>query len=800
MKDDPSKETMQSNGGIIATVCRIGAAAGLVLCLASAAAAQPPATNGTQTTTELALQLQTRLAEARAELEHLQTAQTSAAGLPPGATTVEAEELHLLSESVVRTYQEHLDQLARLEEARRQQVDIEQTITAWPGFSEPAPYSILLVDELRDSIQSLAAKLSASETAQNVLATFAEDVESALKASDERLRLLTEQLETAKEPNRVMRLTWERSLEQFRNRQAMAATALTETRRRRVETELAGRRQQLAFVKRQLALAARHVRFPQTDLDKVLASLKMEQDKVEQEIAEAEKEVETRQRELAEAREALRRILVTPDRAEGAPAASGSKSRQFQTQIELRAAQTETSSQRLVVLRHLADALVNERGLWRMRFASFHTQDLDKLRAGYQRLDQMVRLVHSVKPHFLQQIDLAAQLIAEQSNRIQNRSDGDPDAAQALLETYRQREAFAHLALRGLERLERLTESWKASLDEDRRQLPLTGRLRDLFGGFSSFAAKLWHFELFDAEDTITVDGQTITGRRSVTVGKIVMAVFILAVGYWLALLLSRLLESLAVKRLKIEPNQAKLIRRWVRVVLMCALVVFSLVSVKIPLTVFAFLGGALAIGLGFGTQNLLKNFISGIIILFERPFRVGDVLDIGGHRGTVIGIGIRSSVLRLFDSTETLIPNSALLENNLTNWTYSDHKVRFAVAVGVAYGSDTRRVAQILADVAERHGLVQKEPVPQILFMDFADNTLNFELRFWVDVLRHNAVQISSDLRHMIAGEFAANGISIAFPQRDIHLDCVRPLQVQIVPPTETGETGKKSSESIDG
>jgi small-conductance mechanosensitive channel len=263
-------------------------------------------------------------------------------------------------------------------------------------------------------------------------------------------------------------------------------------------------------------------------------------------------------------------------------------------------------------------------------------------------------------------------------------------------------------ALRRFEGLERLAQRWKESLDSDRRQLPLAARFTDLFGDFSSFASRLWTFEIYAAEDTITVDGQKITGRRGVTVGKIVLALVILAVGYWLSLVVSRLLEGLSVRRFHVEPNQASLIRRWVRVVLIMALIVFSLISVKIPLTVFAFLGGALAIGLGFGTQNLLKNFISGIIILFERPFRVGDVLDIGGDKGTVVSVGVRSSVLRLFDS-ETLIPNSALLENNVTNWTYSDRKVRFSVTVGVAYGSDTRLVTQLLSEVAERHGLVEK-------------------------------------------------------------------------------------------
>jgi len=199
-------------------------------------------------------------------------------------------------------------------------------------------------------------------------------------------------------------------------------------------------------------------------------------------------------------------------------------------------------------------------------------------------------------------------------------------------------------------------------------------------------------------------------------------------------------------------------------------LVMFSLVSVKIPLTVFAFAGGALAIGLGFGMQTLLKNFVSGLILLFERPFRVGDVLEVGNQRGTVTEIGLRSSVLQLWDG-------------NVSNWTYSNRKVRFSVTVGAAYGSDPRRVLQLLTEAVERHGVVEKEPKPQALFTDFGDSALTFELRYWVDVIKANAAQVGSDLRQMLAGSFAENGIVIAFPQRDLHLDTARPLQVQLTP-----------------
>jgi len=242
------------------------------------------------------------------------------------------------------------------------------------------------------------------------------------------------------------------------------------------------------------------------------------------------------------------------------------------------------------------------------------------------------------------------------------------------------------------------------------------------------------------------------------------------------------LLERVAVRRFKVERAQAALIRRWVGVALVIALVVFSLTMVKIPLTVFAFLGGALAIGLGFGTQNLLKNFISGVIILFERPFRIGDVLDIAGNRGVVTSIGLRSSVLQLSDGTETLIPNSVLLENNLTNWTYSDGKVRFKVPVRVPYGSDTRLVARVLTETAQRHGLVEREPAPQAPFLEFGDKELGFELRFWVDVKKHNAAQITSDLHHMVAGALAEHGLKPALPSPDPRLDSAGRMQAQVM------------------
>ena len=753
------------------------------VCLALGVAGQPEVANRVAAAKELRAQLQARLSDARAELGQLRVTLAGDDRLHPGATAAEAEEHTLLTEMLVRVYQEHIDQVAGLEEAWRQQADLDNTIRGWTGFAQPAPYSLLLVDELRDAAQSLEAKISASEATLKLQALVALDMEAGLKESDARLRLLSEQLEAAKDVSPLARLTWQRTLEQLRNRRFVASLALSETRRRRFEAELAQDRQRHAFIGRQLTLARQHLRFSEEDLEQVLARLDAERRAVEEELAEAEVTFEGRQRELAAAREGLRQALQNSAGELAIKTGVNAEASRLQALVELRSAQVETGSQRRAVLRRLVELVISERGLWQIRFSAFHAKRLAELKEGYLKLEKLVRLLHSVEPYFRQQIELAANRVADQRNRMQNPPGMQADAASAqeVLDCYLQQEVLANRALRSFERLQRLALRWQESLDEDRQQLPFAARIKDVVVGFSSAAVKFWNFELFAALDTIAVDGQTVTGRRSVTVGKVCMAILILVVGYWLALLISRLLERASVKYFKLDPNRASLLRRGVRVVLLAWLVVFSLVSVKIPLTIFAFLGGALAIGLGFGTQNLLKNFISGLIILFERPFRIGDVLDVGGSRGVVVSIGIRSSVIRLFDGTETLIPNSALLENNLTNWTYTDRKVRFSISVGVAYGSDTRRVAQVLAEEAERHGLVQKEPAPQVLFKDFGDSAMVFELRYWVDVIKNDSVQIGSDLRHMVAGAFAQNGIALAFPQRDVHLDTARPLRVRL-------------------
>jgi potassium efflux system protein len=297
------------------------------------------------------------------------------------------------------------------------------------------------------------------------------------------------------------------------------------------------------------------------------------------------------------------------------------------------------------------------------------------------------------------------------------------------------------------------------------------------------YAAAIWNFELIAVEDTIEVDGKPVVGTRSVTIGKVLVALLLILAGYALALFAARLLARLLVRYFGWQPAHAGILRSWVLAVELMLLVAIVMFWVKIPLTVFAFLGGAVAIGLGFGMQTMMKNLISGLMVLGERPFRIGDMVEVGGIRGNVTNIGLRASTITDVNGIETIIPNSTFIEQNLTNWTYTSGRVRFNVKVGVAYGSPVRTVTQLLEEIAGRHGKVLKNPPPEVLFEDFGNDALVFSLYYWLDVRSGTpARQVASDLRAMIEAGFSAQGIAIPYPQRDVHLDATNPVPVRVV------------------
>ena len=198
--------------------------------------------------------------------------------------------------------------------------------------------------------------------------------------------------------------------------------------------------------------------------------------------------------------------------------------------------------------------------------------------------------------------------------------------------------------------------------------------------------------------------------------------------------------------------------------------ILWALNALGIGTTSIAVAFGALGIGIGFGLQSIFNNFLSGLILLFERPIEVGDVLEVSGNWGIVEKINVRSTVIRTYDNSALIIPNSDIISNQLTNWTFKDVRVRRTIQVGVAYGSDARLVEQCLYEIAEKHARVMTEPAPMVLFSDFGNHALIFKLRVWT--LLDYGLSTETDIRFEIDKVFREKQIEIAFPQLDVHLD----------------------------
>lgn len=286
-----------------------------------------------------------------------------------------------------------------------------------------------------------------------------------------------------------------------------------------------------------------------------------------------------------------------------------------------------------------------------------------------------------------------------------------------------------------------------------------------------------WDFQLFQV------------GVHEYTVGQFILLGLLLVVGFFVSKQLERLFSKRLLKT-TLSPNAIQTLQRVLFYTLIVGVVIAGLGLLNIPIASFAFLTGAIAIGVGFGAQNILNNFISGWILMSEQPVRVGDFIEIDQHTGVVERIGNRSTRIRRVDGVHMLVPNSQMLERVVVNWTLIDNQIRTAIRIGVAYGSQPQQVAKTLEEAVSSQTDVLKDPPPRVIFEDFGDNALIFDAIFWCNVGGERELrQVRSNIRFKISELFAARGITIAFPQRDVHIDGLGPLQIELV--GDKGEAG---------
>jgi small-conductance mechanosensitive channel len=278
---------------------------------------------------------------------------------------------------------------------------------------------------------------------------------------------------------------------------------------------------------------------------------------------------------------------------------------------------------------------------------------------------------------------------------------------------------------------------------------------------------RIFHMQLFEINKT------------PVTAMSLVMFVLMICVFGVVARVLRKALSTKLLSRLEIEEGTRYNLIRLTQYTVMVIGVIVAFQFIGIDLSGLAVIFGLLSVGIGFGLQNIASNFIAGLILLFERPIKVGDRVTVGDTEGDVVEINIRSTTIRSLQNIAIIVPNSEFVSSTVINWSYADNKVRLDLDVGVSYHSDLDTVIRALQEVAQENSELLRTPAPEVLHRGFGDSAWNMQLRAWINSPKRYH-QVRSAIFCAIVRKFRAYNIEIPFPQRDLHVRS--PLPVPLV------------------
>ena len=320
--------------------------------------------------------------------------------------------------------------------------------------------------------------------------------------------------------------------------------------------------------------------------------------------------------------------------------------------------------------------------------------------------------------------------------------------------------------------------AWPLTLFHALRHRPFGARqrTRSVLRAIALTAWALLTLEFFTVRDEVVAGVRAVLGARlefgeiSLSLGDVVA----FGITIWFALLVSRairyVLQEDVFPRMRLPRGVPNAISATVQYATLLVAFFLALAAAGISLTRFTILAGAFGVGVGFGLQNVVNGFVSGLILLFERPVQIGDTVQIADVQGTMRRIGIRSSTVRTFDGAEVIVPNSSLISERVVNWTLSDRLQRIEIELGVEYGNDPERVLHLLVDVAKAHPSILHDPAPLAFFNRFGPSSLDFKLRAWAENV-DDSTMVRSDLGVAVFRALAAAGIGIAYPTYDVRL-----------------------------
>ena len=711
------------------------------------------------------------LAEAQlAEARRQQEAARLEDGSAPATDDLPANERQRVLDRLVLVYGERVNLIDETATLKKSAAEMQDKPALAAEFSGPPPYPTLRIDALRDEFELMSERLKHRESTRLVLETQKQGLIEAQRRASEALRLADDRLARAKGETELKKERGNRELAALRLQLSEAEVTNVGIVLQGAQAEIQALELSTAETQRLVTRVLASQTLPREDVDKQQTRLRDALSKLSTEI---DRRAAINTRRLAD-RERLAKSLAAGDASE----ASG-------RQLKLLDETLETDRMEMTALRWLQTIGQRSIDSWDHRFVVLGSGDAAARESAIAELGRIKADLETKRP-LLRELEATEQeAVAQQELRLKDALlDSEATAREAaILETQKQRVQAIQRVELAVTRMDRQLGRWMGDFGVSAKSAaPRDWKVMALQA--AGLMKQVWNFELFAVEDSTVVEGKTVTTSYGVTVGKSIGVLLLYAFAYWLLSKLTRVLEHLMIRRFKVDPQAASVIRRWLMIAVSVVLIILILNLARIPLTAFAFMGGALAIGIGFGTQTIIKNVISGIIILFERKIRVGDIIAIGGTTGHVTAVDLRASTVRSFDGVEALVPNSTFLENQVVNWTYSNSRIRREIKIGIAYGSPVRQAADVIIGCAMEHGQVLKDPAPEVYLEDFADNAIVMVLIFWVELSPTlSGRRVDSDLRFMMEKRLAAADIAIPFPQRDVRLDLRSPLPVRVVP-----------------
>jgi len=710
-------------------------------------------------------ELEAKLQSVKEQIDEVKQPETESVRLQYGISEDELNKYAQLLEETEAVIQQQITAIKKQASLQQLQKRMENVLSSPQNLAVPLlpPYSLSVLDEYLDEQEAQNLLDETAELAREVAQKNLEDAQLNYDKAEQNLRKIKEDADAqvGKENQVVYEFT--KIVAQLEFDLAEAALNLNQVYLQNAETEVNLNKQQSSILKNQTELIRDNLEYDEEDLQEKLKNtetIRQQHNERIQSLASEQQEVEAKWLKAQEQFDSIK------DRDENTKLIA-------KAWLDEREAWKNTYQQALVQTENIFRLLSYGDEIWHRRYALLQgnynpnqlVEWLKELESSKKNIDRLSSLVSSA------QNNLPAQILALQVTLSQKK---DSLPAEAINHMLSQLKAMEKLSANNLEYISKLQiiKKFESRYIDEIHEKRKNIRFIDLVKGVALEMNKKLEFELYVIDD------------QSITIRKIILALFILFVGLFLAKLFSRFVMNRLMAKTQLDESAKAAIHKVTFFILTIILVLYALHTVNIPLTILALLGGAVAIGVGFGSQNLINNFISGFILMFERPIKIDDVIEIDNIIGRVQHIGTRCTQIRTQANLNILVPNSSLLEKNIINWTLSDDVVRCNISVGVAYGSSTRDTVKALERAVEEHELILKKPEPIIVFKDFGDSALIFEVYFWIRLGKGRMVKVQteSNVRFLIEKHLREADIVVAFPQRDVHMDTSKPLDLRII------------------